>query len=286
MGKILTDQEVRAYQENGYHFPVRVMSPQQTAGYRAKLEAFEASQGGTIRGRKRQKLYLLFTWANELVRHPRILDAVEDILGPDLLCWQTAFFIKEPDKKGYVSWHQDSTYWGLSEPDVCTAWLAFSPATLESGAMKVAPGSHKLSQLPHEDTFNPDNLLSRGQELKFDVDDSRTVDMILDTGEISLHHVMLAHASEPNRSNDRRIGLAIRYIAPHVHQITGVPDTAMLVRGEDRYGNFEMETPPISDLHPDAVALHDRITRTREGFIYKGTDKGAHRETGGAAAKG
>lgn len=286
MNKTLTDQEVRDYRERGYHFPVRAMPPAEAAGYRAKLEAFEAAQGGNIRGRRRQKLYLLLTWVDELVRHPRILDAVEDILGPDLLCWQTAFFIKEPDRKGYVSWHQDSTYWGLSAPDVCTAWLALSPATLESGAMKVAPGSHKLSQLPHEDTFNPDNLLTRGQELKLDVDPAEFVDMVLDAGEISLHHVMLAHASEPNRSGDRRIGLAIRYIAPHVHQITGVPDSAMLVRGKDSYGNFEPETPPLSDLHPEAVALHDRITRTREGFIYQGTDKGAHRSTGGVITKG
>ena len=286
MRKTLTDEQVGAYREKGYHFPIRVMSPAEAAGYRAKLEDFEASQGGNIRGRRRQKLYLLLTWVNELVRHPRILDAVEDVLGPDLLCWQTAFFIKEPDRKGFVSWHQDSTYWGLSAPDVCTAWLALSPATLKSGAMKVAPGTHKLAQLPHADTFNPDNLLTRGQELKMEVDPSGTVDMVLDAGEISLHHVMLAHASEPNRSQDRRIGLAIRYIAPHVHQVTGVPDSAMLVRGRDIYGNFESEAPPLADMHPDAVALHDRITRTREGFIYQGTDKGAHRNAGDVITKG
>ena len=286
MRKILTDDQVSAYRDKGYHFPLRVMSPAEAAGHRARLEAFESSQGGNIRGRRRQKLYLLLTWVNEIVRNPRILDAVEDILGPDLLCWQTAFFIKEPDNKGYVSWHQDSTYWGLSSPDVCTAWLAFTPATLESGAMKVAPGTHKLAQLPHADTFNPDNLLTRGQELKMEVDRASAVDMVLDAGEISLHHVMLAHASEPNRSNDRRIGLAIRYIAPHVRQATGVPDTAMLVRGKDTYGNFEMETPPAADMHPDAVALHDRITKTREGFIYQGTDKGAHRNTGDVITKG
>jgi chlorinating enzyme len=285
MTKILTDEQVSAYREKGYHFPVRVMSPAEATGYRAKLEALEASHNGRL-GYKRQKLYLLLTWMNDIVRHPRILDAVEDILGPDILCWQSSFFIKEPDKKGYVSWHQDATYWGLSSPDVCTAWLALSPATLESGAMKVAPGTHKLSQLPHSDTFNPDNLLSRGQELRVDVDAAGAVDMVLDTGEISLHHVMLAHASEPNLTNDRRIGLAVRYVAPHVRQITGVPDTAMLVRGEDRYGHFEAETPPISDMHPDAVALHARILKTREGFIYKGTDKGAHRETINVAPKG
>jgi len=277
MGKILSESEIRAYDTGGYHFPVSVMSPEEAAGYRAKLEAFEAGLGKGQRSSRIQKLHLLLTWANELARHPRILDAVEDVLGPDLLCWQSSFFIKEPDAKGYVSWHQDSTYWGLSAPDVCTAWIALSPATLESGAMKVAPGTHTLPQLPHEDTFNPDNLLSRGQELKADIDRDNVVDMVLAPGEVSLHHILLAHASEPNRSNDRRIGMAVRYIKPHVRQITGVPDSAMLVRGEDRFGHFELESSPVSDMHPDAVALHQRIVRTREGFIYQGTEKGAHR---------
>ena len=277
MGKILSARAIRAYDEKGYHFPVRAMTPEQAAAIRARVEAFEADPPGGLRGPRVQKLHLLFTWMNDVVRNPRILNAVEDVLGPDILCWQTSFFIKEPGTKGYVSWHQDATYWGLSAPDVCTAWLALSPATVESGAMKVAPGTHKMPQMPHEDTFDPDNLLTRGQALKADIDTDTVVDMVLAPGEASLHHIMLAHASEPNRSNDRRMGLAIRYVAPHVRQTTGVPDSAMLVRGEDRFGHFEPETPPLADMHPDAVARHARIVATRQGFIYRGTDKGAHR---------
>jgi chlorinating enzyme len=281
--KTLTPEEAGKYNQDGFHFPVRVMSEDEARTYRAKLEAFEADQGGYLTGRKRQKLYLVLTWMNDLVRHPRILDAVEDILGPDILCWQAGFFIKEPQSKGFVSWHQDSTYWGLSKPDVTTAWLALSPATLESGAMQVAAGTHSGDQLPHEDTFDPNNLLTRGQKVSTEFDHSRQIDMVLQPGEISLHHVRLAHASQPNVTDDRRIGLAIRYVAPHVRQITGVPDSAMLVRGEDRHHNFEEETPPLSDMHPDAVALHDRVTSAREGCIYKDTDKCAHRNGGGIA---
>jgi chlorinating enzyme len=277
MGKILSAREIRDYDEKGYHFPLRAMTPEDAAALRAKVEAFEAEQADGLKGPRVQKLHLLLTWMNDVIRHPRILDAVEDVLGPDILCWQTSFFVKEPDSQGYVSWHQDATYWGLSAPDVCTAWLALSPATVESGAMKVAPGTHKLPQMPHEDTFNPDNLLTRGQELKADIDADSVVDMVLAPGEVSLHHIMLAHASEPNRSNDRRMGLAIRYVAPHVRQTTGVPDSAMLVRGEDRFGHFEAEPPPVADMHPDAVALHGRIVDARQGFIYRGTEKGAHR---------
>jgi len=285
MGKILSAYEIRAYADKGYHFPVRAMSPEDAAALRSKVETFEAGQSG-MKGTHMQKLYLLLTWMNEAVRSPAILDAVEDVLGPDILCWQCSFFIKEPGSKGYVSWHQDATYWGLSAPDVCTAWLALTPATVENGAMMVAPGTHKLAQLPHEDTFNPDNLLTRGQELRADIDTASAVDMVLAPGEVSLHHIMLAHASAANRTNDRRMGLAIRYIAPHVRQTTGVPDSAMLVRGEDRYRHFEAETPPLADMHPDAVALHARITETRQQFIYRGTDKGAHRRGPAGAAKG
>jgi non-heme Fe2+,alpha-ketoglutarate-dependent halogenase len=278
MGKILSAAEIDAYNERGYHFPLRVMSPGEAAGLRTRLEEFEAERRKRMQDPGMQKLYLLQTWVADLVRNPVLLDAVEDILGPDLLCWQSSFFIKEPASKGFVSWHQDATYWGLSSPDVCTAWFAFSPATLESGAMKVSSGSHLLPQLPHNDTFNPDNLLTRGQEIETEVDPDTVVDMVLEPGEVSLHHIKLAHASAPNRSNDRRIGLAIRYIGAHVNQTSGVPDSAMLVRGEDKFGHFEAETPPVSDMHPDAVALHKRITETRQKFIYAGTDKGAHRK--------
>jgi hypothetical protein len=277
MGKILSAAEIDAYKERGYHFPVRVMSAEEATGLRARLEAFEAGRNKDKRDPSMQKLYLLHTWIADLVRNPTLLDAVEDVLGPDLLCWQASFFIKEPASPGFVSWHQDATYWGLSAPDVCTAWVAFTPATLENGAMKVSAGSHLQPPMPHNDTFDPDNLLTRGQEITTEVDPDSVVDMVLEPGEMSLHHIMLAHASAPNHSNDRRIGLAIRYIGTHVRQTTGVPDSAMLVRGEDRYGHFEAERPPVADMDPDAVALHKRITETRQKFIYAGTDKGVHR---------
>lgn len=269
----LSDDARQQYRNDGFYFPNRAMSAEQAAGYRRKLEAFEASQGGKITGRMLQKLHLLLTWMDELVRYPAILDAVEGVLGPNILCWQTAFFIKEAKDAGFVTWHQDSTYWGLSETDVATAWLALSPATLESGAMRVLPGTHKWDQLTHTDSFDEKNLLTRGQAVDAELDDSQAVDLVLEPGEFSLHHVRLVHASEPNQSADRRIGLAIRYIAPHVHQVTDVPDSALLVRGEDTYQHFEAERSPLADMHPDAVALHARITERREGFLYAGADK-------------
>jgi len=189
------------------------------------------------------------------VRYSSILDAVEDLHGPDLLYWTTNFFIKEAADPAFVLWHQDSTYWGLSTPDVVTAWVAFTPATETNGAMEYIPGSHKLDQIPHRDTFAKHNLLTRGQEVMVKVDHSQRRIITLHPGEMSLHHVRLVHGSAPNPSSDRRIGFAIRYIPTTVAQLAG-EDSATPVRGEDRYHHFMLEPRPICDLDPEFVALH------------------------------
>src|SRR3989449_174379 len=167
-----------------------------------RSEAVERAQGGPLRGELRHKTHLLFTWLDELVRRPVILDAVEDVLGPNLMVWSSSFFIKEARDPAFVSWHQDATYWGLSEPDVATAWVAFTDSSIESGAQRMIPGTHD-EQVPHRDTFAPQNLLSRGQEIEVEVDEARAVDIVLAPGEMSLHHVRIFHGSPPNRSGPR-----------------------------------------------------------------------------------
>jgi non-heme Fe2+,alpha-ketoglutarate-dependent halogenase len=250
---------------------VDIMPPEQAAALRARLEAFEAREGKPLAGNMRHKAHLLFTWLNELIHHPRILDAVEDVLGPDLLCWSTTFFIKEARDPGFVSWHQDATYWGLSTPDVITAWVALSPATLESGAMKMLPGSHG-TQHAHRETWDPKNLLSRGQEVMVDVDGKGAVDIVLQPGQASLHHVLMVHGSEPNHSADRRIGFAIRYIPTHVHQtVAGPRDSATLVRGTDRFGHFDPEPAPDADLSERAWAAHRDAAERSAAILYAGT---------------
>ena len=219
MPKVLSDTALQNFQRDGYYFPVPVLSADEVAYFRGCLEKHEAKTGEPLQGNLRHKSHLLFTWVNELVHHPKIVDAVEDIFGPDLLCWTTNFFIKEAKSPGFVSWHQDAFYWGLDRDDVVTAWVALSPANLESGCMKFLPGSQTQDHLQHTDTFHKDNLLSRGQEIAVEVDAAKAVDCILKPGEMSLHHVKLVHGSEPNRSNDRRIGLAIRYIPTYVRQV-------------------------------------------------------------------
>jgi phytanoyl-CoA dioxygenase PhyH len=173
--KTLTSAAVERYQRDGFYFPIPVLTPGEAREYRRRLEAVEAAHGGTLTAEIRQKPHLLFTWLADLVRHPAILDAVEDVLGPNLLVWSTSFFIKGPRDSAFVSWHQDATYWGLSEPDVITAWVAFTEATVDNGAMRMVPGSHG-EQLAHRDTFAANNLLSRGQEIEVEVDEARGVD--------------------------------------------------------------------------------------------------------------
>src|SRR5205823_12822228 len=133
--------------------------------FRRELEVFEAKTGGPLRGDLRHKSHLLFSKLADLVRNSHIVDAIEDLYGPDLLCWTTNFFIKEANNPAFVSWHQDSTYWGLDRPDVVTAWVALTPSNKANGAMEFIPGTHTKDQIPHRDTFAKNNLLTRGQEV-------------------------------------------------------------------------------------------------------------------------
>jgi non-haem Fe2+, alpha-ketoglutarate-dependent halogenase len=264
----LSAQALASYRRDGFHFPVRVMEESKARALRGRLEAFE--NGKPLAGGYRHKTHLLFTWCWDAIHNCAVLDAVESVIGPDILCWSTTFFIKESRDPGYVSWHQDSTYWGLSEPDVITAWIALSPATLESGAMRVIPGSHGV-QVAHRETFHKNNLLSRGQEIEVDVDASSAVDLVLAPGEMSLHHVRLVHGSEPNRADDRRIGLAIRYIPTRLKQTIG-RDSAVLVRGVDRFNHFEMEPRPDADMSLAAVAAHRAAHERSLAILYAGTN--------------
>lgn len=270
--KMLTEDAIRQYRDQGYYSPVRVMPRAEADALRAKLEDFEAG-AGVLAGKLRHKSHLLFTWLNDLIRHPRILDAVEDVLGPNILCWGSSFFIKEPRNPAFVSWHQDSTYWGLDPADVMTAWVALSDSTPANGAMRVIPGSHKLEQVAHRDTFSPDNLLSRGQEVMVDVDERQAVMMPLQAGEMSLHHVRLIHGSDPNPSDLRRIGFAIRYIPTTVRQVAGSHDHATLVRGVDTYGHFEAEERPAADMSEQALAYHAAVTGAHAAILMRETGK-------------
>ena len=270
MPKILSESQIEQFRRDGCAFPIRVMPEAEALAIRSRLEDYETQSGGPLAGDLRHKTHLLFPWLADLVRNLCIVDAIEDLYGPNLLCWTTNFFIKEANNPAFVSWHQDSTYWGLSRPDVVTAWVALTPSNRGNGAMTFIPGTHKSDQLEHRDTFAKNNLLTRGQEVAVDVDESKAVAIELQPGEISLHHVRLVHGSPANLSNDRRIGFAIRYIPTSVSQIAG-DDSATLVRGVDTFHHFDPEPRPSSDMQPEFVALHREIAERNAQILYRGT---------------
>ena len=276
MPKVLTEDAIGQYHREGYCFPVRILDDEQVAANRRRLEEFESRQGKPVEGAQRSKSHLLFKWVDDLMRDSTLLDAVEDLIGPDILCWNTIFWIKEVGSQSFVSWHQDLRYWGLDTNDLVSVWLALSPATLESGCMHVLPGSHKGDLLPHNDEYQQDNLLTRGQEIAVKVDETKTVAMPLEPGEISLHNVRLAHASGPNFSNDRRIGISLHYMPTHTKQTVGEWDTAALVRGEDRFGHFTITPRPAKDFDPSAVLFHEKATDATRKILYKDAQEDRH----------
>jgi len=280
--KFLTAAQIEQFRRDGFIPKIRVMSVEDANRARALLEDYEQRSGGPLRGNFRHKAHLLFPFLSEIVRNPKVLDAVEDLYGGDLLCWSTNFFIKEARNPAFVSWHQDATYWGLSSPDVVTAWVALTPSTMANGAMGVIPGSHLQQQLPHRDTFDENNMLTRGQEVAVEVDPAKAVYFTLEPGEASLHHVLLVHGSPPNPSGDRRIGFAIRYVPTSVRQLHG-EESATLVRGKDTFNYFGHEPLPKGELEPEMVALHKDITEKNAKILYRGTKIGSYEDP---AAKG
>ena len=246
----LSQTEKEQYSRDGFIFPVRILNVTETADHRERLEEIEIKYGPM---HYRQKPYLLMKSAAEIARNPALLDAVEDLLGPDILLWDGAYVIKEPCNTKYISWHQDLTYWGLDGEELVTAWVALSPSNPQSGCMKMLPGSHLEGEKPHHDTYGKNNILHRGQELEMEVDDDKTVSIELQPGEASLHHGWIAHASHPNKSDDRRIGLSLQYLTPRMKQKKTESESALLVRGEDHFNHFLREQVCTNDFDPAMV---------------------------------
>lgn len=271
MPKILTDDAIASYHRDGFYFPVRVLSEKRTAHYRARHAEIEARLGGKIEKAYTQKTNLIFTWVDELLHEPTVLDAVEDVIGPDIVLWSAEFFIKAPGDKRYVSWHQDDTYWHLDPPIEVTAWIAVSDVPEESGPVRFIPGSHRIERYNVVNQPNPDNMLQSGQ-IAQGVDESKAVSAVLNAGELSLHHTKTLHASQPNISAGPRIGISARFIPTHVRQLVG-RESAMLMRGVDTFRNFDPEPRPKGDLDAAALEAHrDAVLRhmaTLRGSNYQ-----------------
>lgn len=268
-----------AYRRDGFVSGLPVFSTEEVATLRGAIEALEADHpqgaGGHALGQFfRVNGHVVIPLLADLARTPAILDAVERVLGPDLLAWSVELFIKEPGSAKTVSWHQDITYWGMGETDdEVTAWVALSDVTVAAGCMRFLPGSHRGGIVPHEDTFDADNLLSRGQNIA-GVDESQAVHGPLAPGEMSLHHGRCFHASGPNQGTDRRIGLAIRYVTPevrdHARESGMGKDWAMPVRGSVKAGGWDCLAGPRGLFHPADLALYDRILEGQAATLAAG----------------
>lgn len=262
MPKKLTPGQIAAYGRDGFICPVDAFIATRARAWRDKLEAFEHAEGRKMTRGHNFKPHLLFPWVDEIVHAPEVLDAVEDLIGPDIRLFHLTVWPKDAGSGAYVSWHQDATYFALEPACHVTAWVALTDAPIEAGCMEVVPGSHKLGQMRHADMQQPDNLLSRGQTLVADVDRSKTAFMPVKAGQFSLHHTHLVHNSRPNRSNDRRIGLGISYIPAHARCTARRRVTAMLVRGTDSYRNFDDERRPVAEAGPEERAFHAQAVAT------------------------
>jgi hypothetical protein len=260
MLKQLTEAQREAYRRDGYLFPLPAFGPADACRYRAALESFEARLGMrlTAAGRKyRSRTYLLFDWAQELVRNPAILDAVEDLIGPDILVFTTTWFIKEPGTPLAAGWHQDATHFGLDPHDRhVTAWIALSDASLDSGCMQFVPGSHQRGQLRHGYGLSA-SINDAGQWIPEPGDATMTADCALQPGQFSLHNTLTVHRSGANTASDRRIGFGVSYIPTSVRHTGSQRHTAHLVRGTDRYGHFDLDPAPAGDFDARAQAVHD-----------------------------
>jgi hypothetical protein len=242
--KLLTDDQLHCFQKQGIVYPIRVLSPDQSLAYRHVCDRLEAELGGQPRTVEVRQMHLHFAWAYRLATEPRILDAVEDLLGPDLVIWATELFAKHPsDASVSIGWHRDGPYMGLDPDQTLTAWVALSESTLENGCMRFAREGDRKQTTQWQVR---DSRSSAGGHVARNVPQGETVPVILQAGEMSLHDVHVLHGSDPNRSNQKRVGFAIRFTTPQVRPAVDRPP-AILARGADHYGYFELWEPPSAD---------------------------------------
>jgi hypothetical protein len=261
--KALTQTQVDSYRHNGFLFPIPALTPDEVATCLAGLHRLEADLGCPVAEadiKWRSHAYAHSPWFNDLIRHPRILDAIEDVIGPNILVWTSTFFIKEPNSPTFAAWHQDGTYFGLEPQEQVNAWVALTDATAEAGCMEMLSSRGAPRQLHHAALGLAHSINRAGQTITGAFDDADPVAMALPTGSFSLHHELAVHRSAPNRAAHRRIGIGLNYIPTHVRVNSPIRLMAMLVRGEDTYGHFDLIDPPAAERDAAALAVHQEVS--------------------------
>ena len=270
MPKVLTKDQIEQYHDQGFISPVRVISEKDALSIKTQLEEAEAKYPDEINSKSRNNLHLSFAFLDALAHNTTIVDAIEDLIGPDIALWASVMFIKEPSSKQFVSWHQDATYMGLDSFEFPTPWIALSPSNLETGCMTMISGSHKSEIQKHEDTYAENNILTRGQAIK-SVDQSKAVDLILRPGEMSIHHGAIIHGSQPNKSNQRRIGFSLQsYVPPSIKQVVG-RNMWTHIRGQKRddIDGIFLDRPKYN-MDPITVSQRNIAEENISEILYKG----------------
>jgi non-heme Fe2+,alpha-ketoglutarate-dependent halogenase len=271
MTRHLTEAQVEHFKQQGYVFPFRALSAEEALDYRRIIEDYETASGEDVNKTLKIKGHLALPAIVDLARNAKILDAVEDLIGPNVMLFGASIFAKNGRDPRYVSWHQDSTYFGLTPHEEVTVWVALTPANSVNGVLRVLPGSHAGPDLKHVETYEKDNMLAKGQSL-VGIDDKLAVEMPLEPGQFSLHHERTAHSSLPNRSDDRRIGFAFFYVPTHAQSTTG-RRRATLVRGVDEFGYWDPETLPAYDRDPGAMnELSQAWGQYKDGEVKQAAD--------------
>jgi hypothetical protein len=261
---MLTDTQIEAYRHDGYLFPLPALSPAELGECRDGLARYEACLGAPVNKgdwRWRSQAYIFLPWLDRLTRHPRILDAVESLIGPDILVFTATFFIKEAHSPTFAAWHQDATYFGITPFEHVTAWVALTDATEEAGCMEAISSHGAPRQMHHAALGLADSINGGGQAIVEEFDPAGGVMMAVPAGSFSLHHTHCPHRSAPNRAGHRRVGIGISYIPAHARLMSGLRLCAPLVRGRDTGGQFELLPPPEGEFHPAAVARHEESYR-------------------------
>ncbi|MBK18354.1 MAG: hypothetical protein CMM52_05905 [Rhodospirillaceae bacterium] len=268
MGKALTTEQVNQYHNDGFLFPFDVFTESEAAGIADRFAEMERNLGEEMQSRFRNKAQLPFPWLCDLVANERLLDAVEDLIGPDILCWGSSFFTKKARDPRFISWHADDFVYGFEPAETVTAWLAFHPSTVESGCVQYIPGSHH-DDPTYEFIPDPNNLARNGQHA-IGINEDDAVFAVLKAGEVVFHHQSVVHSSGPNNADHPRVGLAIHYTAPNVRETRFNGATATLLRGEDKYGFWGKDPVPEVDFDKNCI---EHMEQTRAIFAQLNNKK-------------
>ena len=268
----LSSNQLQEYSDNGYVAPIEILSENESIKIRKEIELIEQKFPKEIEKSGRYNAHLISPLLDQVVHNTKILDAVESIIGKNILVCGTTLFIKNPGDKGFVSYHQDAKYIGLEPHNWVTAWVAITNANEENGCMRMWAGSHKDNLKEHNQKFNEGNLLTRGQTVK-NVPEKDVKPLILSAGQMSLHHPALVHGSGLNKSNDRRIGFVIQsYIGSNVKQVLGV-NSVQVARGNDEFGYHKVIKRSSGLLNKSDIKLKNIENENLQKIFYTGSQK-------------